>query len=212
MKRTAKKAAKKRAKRPAAKRAEMKPGKLVRTGPLKLEGIDSKRLREIRVQNRIRATMTGTRVFDRTLHKTNQWLKDVMRTMDWDSRERAYQALRATLHSVRDVLTFEEVVQLGAQLPMLLRGVYYEGWSPKYTPVRLKTVGEFFLLVRIHLGPGAKFTNGQLRDFTHACIHVVAKHISAGELREVKAILPRKLKALVPEPGSEEWSALAFAG
>lgn len=206
------KAAKKRTRKTDSRRSGLKPAKLVRTGPLKLDGMDKQRMREIRVQNRIRATVTGTRVFDRTVHKTNQWLKDVMRAMDWDNRERAYQALRATLHSVRDVLTFEEVVQLGAQLPMLLRGVYYEGWSPKSTPIRLKTVGEFFLLVRLHLGPGAKFTNGELRDFTHACIHVVAKHISAGELREVRAILPRKLKALVPEPGTEEWSKLAYAG
>lgn len=183
--------------------------KLVRTGPLKLEGLGKMELREIHHVNRIRATITGTRIFDRTVHKTNAWLKEVMRAMDWNNRERAYQALRATLHSVRDVLTFEEVLQLGAQLPILLRGVYFEGWSPKTTPVRLKSPAEFFLLVRLHLGPGPKFTNGELRDFTHACIHVIARHISEGELREVKAILPRKLKALIPLPGEEGWEEIA---
>jgi uncharacterized protein (DUF2267 family) len=69
-------------------------------------------------------------VFESTLQKTNIWIKDVMHALGSDDRQRAYQALRATLHGLRDRLTIEEVAQLGAQLPMLVRGFYYEGWDP----------------------------------------------------------------------------------
>ncbi len=73
---------------------------------------------------------TGLEVFDRTIHKTNVWLKDLMEIQDCPDRHEAYLALRATLHALRDRLTIKETVQLAAQLPMLIRGFYYEGWDP----------------------------------------------------------------------------------
>lgn len=164
----------------------------------RLEGVDARKLRRIRVQNRIRATITGTRVFDRSLQKTNIWLKEVTEAMGWESRERSYSAMRACLHAVRDLMFLEEAVHFGAQLPMLLRGVYYEGWVPRREPIRLKTIAEFYELVRRHLGPGQmKYSNQDLRRFTRACLDVFTRHISEGEMRDVRGILPKKLRDLV---------------
>jgi hypothetical protein len=73
---------------------------------------------------------TGLEVFDTTLHKTNIWLNDLMQIGGWQDRQVAYRALRATLHALRDRLTIDEVAQLSAQLPMLIRGFYYENWDP----------------------------------------------------------------------------------
>jgi uncharacterized protein (DUF2267 family) len=72
-------------------------------------------------------------VFDRTLYKTHTWLKEIMEVLGTEDRHRAYMALRAVLHALRDRLTVEEVAQLGAQLPMLIRGLYYEGWDRSVT-------------------------------------------------------------------------------
>jgi hypothetical protein len=60
---------------------------------------------------------TGLSVFDTTLQKTNHWLKELMRLLDWHDRQKAYLALRSTLHALRDRLTVEETAQLAAQLP-----------------------------------------------------------------------------------------------
>jgi len=65
---------------------------------------------------------TGLEVFDRTVQKTNSWLHDLMQVLQWADKHKAYLALRATLHALRDRLTVDEVAQLGAQLPMLIRG------------------------------------------------------------------------------------------
>ena len=86
---------------------------------------------------------TGLEVFDTTVHKTNSWLKEVMQEIHCEDRRKAYLALRATLHALRDRLTVEEVAQLGAQLPMLVRGFYYEGWDPTRKPVKLRDKEEF---------------------------------------------------------------------
>ena len=91
---------------------------------------------------------TGLDVFDRTLHKTNAWLSDLMEALGRQDRHAAYLALRTTLHALRDRLTVEEVAQLGAQLPMLVRGFYYEGWDPTGTPLRVRHKEEFLARIQ----------------------------------------------------------------
>ncbi len=71
--------------------------------------------------------MTGLESFDTTVQKTNIWLKDIMQEEGWEDRHKAYLVLRSVLHAVRDMLTIDEAAHLGSQLPMLLRGVYYDG-------------------------------------------------------------------------------------
>ena len=61
---------------------------------------------------------SGLASFDRTVQKTNAWIKDVMRTLGWKDREKAYKALKATLHALRDRLTIEEAAELAAQFPI----------------------------------------------------------------------------------------------
>jgi uncharacterized protein (DUF2267 family) len=66
-----------------------------------------------------------------------------MEVLGWPNRHKAYLALRATLHALRDRLTVEEVAQLGAQLPTLIRGFYYEGWDPTGKPLRVRHKEQF---------------------------------------------------------------------
>jgi uncharacterized protein (DUF2267 family) len=70
----------------------------------------------------------GLSTFDETVQLSNQWLNELMHAVDWDDKYRTYRLLRATLHALRDRLTAHEAVQFGAQLPMLIRGLYYDGW------------------------------------------------------------------------------------
>ena len=62
--------------------------------------------------------------------ETEAWIDDVMRRLGWHDRERVYLVLLATLHALRDCLPRDEAIYIGAQLPPLLRGLYYEGWHP----------------------------------------------------------------------------------
>jgi uncharacterized protein (DUF2267 family) len=93
---------------------------------------------------------TGLDVFDRTLQETNLWLKDVMGAMgvpeerqDEHLRQRAYQALRSVLVTLRDRLPADLAAALGAQMPLLVRGIFYEGYRPAKQPDAFRNEGEF---------------------------------------------------------------------
>lgn len=137
---------------------------------------------------------TGLEVFDRTIHKTNIWLKDLMEILGCTDRQEAYAALRATLHSLRDRLTIEETAQFAAQLPMLIRGFYYEGWDPTGKPVKERHRDEFLARVqreleRYEIDP---------EQVARGVFMVVANRISEGEVEDVEHLLPREIRDLWP--------------
>ena len=85
----------------------------------------------------------GLRAFDSTVQTTHVWLNELRGLLGWEEPHRAYLALRAVLHALRDRLSVDEAAALGAQLPMLVRGFYYEGWHPHGKPVKERTKEAF---------------------------------------------------------------------
>ena len=137
--------------------------------------------------------MTGLDVFDRTVHKTNAWLKEVMIVLGGDDRHAAYLALRATLHMLRDRLTVEEVAQLGAQLPMLMRGFYYEGWDPTINPVRERSFEGFLAGIALELP-----NDLDPEEAARAVFSVLAARVSEGEIADITHMLPTPIRTLWP--------------
>lgn len=76
-------------------------------------------------------------VIDRTVAKTYEWLERLCAELETEDRQQAYSILRATLHAVRDRIGPEVAVHVAAQLPLLVRGTFYEGWDPERTPQRM---------------------------------------------------------------------------
>ncbi len=73
-------------------------------------------------------------VFERSVHTAEEWLNSIARAFDTDDRRFVHRALRAWLHGLRDELPVEVCAHFAAQLPELLRGIYYEGWNPAHVP------------------------------------------------------------------------------
>jgi uncharacterized protein (DUF2267 family) len=139
---------------------------------------------------------TGLAVFDTTLQETNGWLRAIMEEQGWDDRQRAYEALRGTLQALRDYLTVDEAAQLAAQLPMLVRGIYYEGWDPSRVPVEGRGREDFLRRVAAAFGPGNPRVDPE--PAARTVLRVVAGRVSAGEVEDVRGMLPREVRVLWP--------------
>jgi uncharacterized protein (DUF2267 family) len=140
-------------------------------------------------------TATATPPFEHTIHTTNAWLKDLMDELGWQDRHQAYKALRSVLHTLRDRLPIAKVADLGAQLPMLVRGLYYEGWVPSGKTSKVRSKEEF-------LAPIAEAFRGEPDVFPEAVawavFRLLAGRVSAGEIADVSHVLPEPIRSLWP--------------
>ncbi|NLX05291.1 MAG: DUF2267 domain-containing protein [Phycisphaerae bacterium] len=140
-------------------------------------------------------TLKTHEIFESTLQKTHHWLEDIRRQMDWEDEQRAYVALRAVLHTLRDRLTVDEAVHLGAQLPMLIRGLYYEGWTPADKPVKIRDVDEFAGVVADYF---VNYPDIDGKCICSAVFGVIGNRISEGEVEDVVNMLPKEIQQLWP--------------
>lgn len=141
-------------------------------------------------------TMTGLDAFDSMVQEANLWLKGVMQHMGTDDRHTAYVAVRAALHALRDRIGPENAVHLGAQLPTLLRGVYYEGWHMAGTPTRERHLPAYLEHVRGEMGRNPSL---DAEVAARAVFVVMADRLDRGEVEKVIALLPQEIRALWPE-------------
>lgn len=139
--------------------------------------------------------MAEIETFETTIQKTNAWLKDLMESEGWEDRHRAYLALRAALHALRDRLTVEDAAHLAAQLPMLVRGFYYEGWDPSQNPEKIKTKEAFLAHVAELMPPDPELDSERV---VRAVFELLFKRITKGEVQHIKGSLPKAIRELWP--------------
>lgn len=140
----------------------------------------------------------GLDVFENTLQKTHEWLSDLQNVLGWDDRQKAYLALRGVLQALRDRLPVETAVKFGAQLPMLIRGFYYEGWKPAITPIKVKSSEDFVDLVSFRFTNTMLSRESNIEEVVRAVFKVVACYISPGEVYHIAQTLPFPIADLWP--------------
>lgn len=140
-------------------------------------------------------SMTSIDAFDTTLQKSHMWLHELADSGHFDSEEQAYTALSAVLHSLRDRLTVNEAAQLSSELPMLIRGLYYEGWKPALAPNKERSLTEFLESVNESLRGNQRIDP---QHATQAVFEFLSHKISAGEIQDVKRMLPGEIRSLFP--------------
>jgi uncharacterized protein (DUF2267 family) len=133
--------------------------------------------------------------FETSLDKTNLILKDIEQEYGWskEQRNQSYLALRTVLHLLRDRLPVEESVQLSAQLPMLVRGMYFDGWDPTIVPVKLNREDFLFEVRR-------NFTfdvEGGTERLVRTVLTALRQHVTEGEWEEVRGTLPKDLAVIM---------------
>ncbi|MGZ4239827.1 MAG: DUF2267 domain-containing protein [Solirubrobacteraceae bacterium] len=139
-------------------------------------------------------TVTRVDIIDRSVEKAHVWINDLAEELGTEDAQHAYRVLRAFLHALRDHLPVNEAAALAAQLPIFVRGVFYEGWEPSRTPEHERDLHSF-------LGRIAR--EGDLAGETEASFaataanRVLDRHVSAGEAESVLRALPHHIRELL---------------
>lgn len=128
--------------------------------------------------------------FNESLEKSLSWIEEIMQESGMESPESAYSALRAVLHALRDRLPIGEATDLAAEMPMLIRGLYYEGWNPNQKPEKMSEE-DFMFRVHQHYRFDPEI---HPESIVGVILKVLERRISEGELSDIKANLPKDLQ------------------
>jgi len=149
--------------------------------------------------SQIQMTVTHVDIIDRSVEKAHVWINDLAEELGTEDGQHAYRVLRAFLHALRDHLPVDEAAALAAQLPIFVRGVFYEGWDPSRTPEHARDLDSF--LARI--ASEARLAGETEASFAAAASkRVLDRHVSAGEGASVLQALPHHIRELLGREGS----------
>jgi uncharacterized protein (DUF2267 family) len=146
------------------------------------------RSKQLEKENAMSAT--GLPVFDKTIQTTNLWLDEIIERLGPD-RQHAWKVLSTVLHKVRDRLPLGEAVHLGAQLPLIVRGVYYDQFTPSRQPTDWD-LERFVAEVNAWL---ADTRPTDPTDAIRAVFRTLSRNITPGEIENIQNALPADLRA-----------------
>ena len=134
-------------------------------------------------------------IFDHAVLIADLWLDDLMERLGWDDRYEAYESLRVTLHALRDNLPLQTAIELGTQLPLLLRGIYYEDWSSTIDLGQSTDLAAFLTPI---YPLDAVHSHVDAEGVVHTVLTVLVEHLDADTIRTISRDLPQALKILPP--------------
>jgi uncharacterized protein (DUF2267 family) len=142
-------------------------------------------------------TAQGLEVIDQTVHLTHEWLNELAERLGWTSRRSALRMLRVTLHHLRDHMMVDELAQFSAQLPLLIRGMMFEGWVPKKTPIKERRAEDFIAHIEAEFQQSEEYRGpADIR-----CVFdLLNARITRGEVEDIRATLPEDIRGLWPAP------------
>ncbi len=137
--------------------------------------------------------MTKQQVFRAPIQKANSWINEIADGMNWNDHRRALHAFRAVLHSLRDQLSINEMADLSAQLPLVVRGLFFENWRPHVASGHSRSVEGFRDSLAKQL---PELSNAEITQVTQVVMNVIARHVSAGEISDIGSNLPESIRSL----------------
>ncbi|MCW3004416.1 MAG: hypothetical protein JWQ20_3714 [Conexibacter sp.] len=136
-------------------------------------------------------TVASVNSVERTVHKTNEWLKELTEELGNEERDDAWRILRGFLPVLRDRLTLDEGAQLAAELTPLVRGVFYEGFDPGRQPEKIRQPEAFVA----RIGEQTEIDDPEEAALAAvAVMNVMARHIAEGELDDILSQLPQPIR------------------
>ena len=147
----------------------------------------------------------GLEIFDRTIQTTNIWLDEIMAELGPD-RHVAWKVLSIVLHKLRDRLSVENAAHLAAQLPLLIRGAYYDQYQPARQPSDCDSIEAFTAEVDTWL---SDIRPVDPETATRAVFGVLLRHVEPGQIAKIQGVLPASIRTFWESIQAERELALA---
>lgn len=132
-------------------------------------------------------------IVDHNVKTINTWLKDISEELDGIGEEAAWARLKAVLQTLRDRITVDEAADFAAQLPIIVRGLYFEGWRPAETPHKWRDRQEYLDAFNRKLEG-----EGSGEETLKAVLRILDRHLDSNELIRVKEMHPKEVWDLWP--------------
>jgi len=142
-------------------------------------------------------TAQGLEVIDHSVHLAHEWINELAGRLDWTSKRSALRLMRVTLHHIRDHLSPDELAQLSAQLPVIIRGFFFEGWVPKKAPIKERHAEDFIAFINNQMSNTEEYRG---RDDIKCVFDLLNARLSRGEIEDVRASLSEDLRQLWGAP------------
>ncbi|WP_054310053.1 DUF2267 domain-containing protein [Mesorhizobium sp. 1M-11] len=136
---------------------------------------------------------TSQKSFQHAAEQAQRWVNELAKDLDWNEQD-ALRLLKTVLHAVRDWLSLEEIADFSSQLPTLIRGMFFEGWSPT-EPARGRSKRDF--VIRVRHGFGYE-PNLDYDIAIGAVFQLLDHHLSHGETVQVRNSMKKSLRHLWP--------------
>lgn len=139
--------------------------------------------------------MEAISILEKNIQHTMRWVYAIEEECNWeeDNKKEAFLALRVVLRELRDLLPLETAIHLSAQLPLLIRGLFFENWSPHVNQPKIRRKEEFLASIADGL---FSYPDVDPEEITRSVLKVLSGKISKGELEKIIAVLPNDIKNL----------------
>jgi len=140
-------------------------------------------------------TAKGLEVIDHTVHLTHEWINELCERLDWSSHKDALRLLRITMRTFRDYLSHDEIAQFTAQLPLLIRGMFYEGWNPSHAKGKDRHLDAFLAEIDAEVSNVTEYRGS---EDIRTVLRFLNARLSNGEIEDVRASLPEAIREFWP--------------
>ncbi|MFE8071807.1 DUF2267 domain-containing protein [Marinobacteraceae bacterium S3BR75-40.1] len=133
---------------------------------------------------------------ERNVTVINTWLRETADELGGIDEEDAWLRLRAVLQTLRERITVDEAAHFAAQLPIIARGLFFEGWHPTDSPQKWRHREEILEAINEKMsGREPVDAEATLR----AVLSVIQRHLEPGEVEKIKEMHPKEVWDLWPQ-------------
>lgn len=130
------------------------------------------------------------------IEKVYEWLNEIEGRAGWlePNHSKALAILRAVLQEIRDHIPINSLAHFSAQLPLVIKGMLFEGWNPEHNHIKQRKSEEFIAAVIERLPESYQYNDIDIE--IDAVITTLANKIDYNEFEKLFKILPENIRKL----------------